>query len=244
MKKIGIALFFVIFAGFFYSCASIPVAENESLIVINRTSNDFAGADSLVTIYINDVVVYDDASTDDTASVAERAGAIVLRHAQNAGKGQTLRDGLNWACENDYTAVVTLDGDGQHLPEEINRFLEKIGEADLIIGNRMFECDNMPFVRTCTNRFTSWVISLLAKQKIHDSQVGFRLITCDCWRGIDIKSNNFEFEGEMLIAASRKGFRIAEVPISTVYGDEKSKIRPVRDTIRFFKMIWRLWRSK
>lgn len=193
--------------------------------------------------YIENILVFDDGSVDNSVSEAKAAGAEVVAHEQNLGKGQTLADGLDLLAARGYDAVITLDADGQHLPAEIPLFV-KAAEAgvDIAIGNRMSERKSMPLVNWYTNVITSLIISALAKQRIHDSQVGYRVIRCDAWAIIRdrIKTRNFEFEGEMLVASGRAGQKIADVPITTIYGTEVSKISPAADTWRFVKMVWRL----
>ncbi|MBN2710929.1 MAG: glycosyltransferase family 2 protein [Planctomycetes bacterium] len=193
-------------------------------------------------LQVDTVLVVDDGSSDGTGEIAKEAGAQVLRHDPNQGKGASLRDGLDWALENGFDAAITLDADGQHLPEEIARFVEIADKADMIIGNRMTEVEDMPWVRLKTNRFMSWVVSKLARTAIPDSQSGFRFIKTAMWKELKDKvlSRNFDFESEIIVAAGRNGYKVADVPISTIYGDEVSKINPVNDTIRFFKMVWRL----
>ena len=194
------------------------------------------------------VYVVDDGSTDDTGARAVAAGAALVARAKNGGKGQALRDGLERCFADGLDAVVCLDGDGQHLPEEIDVFraAAEAGGADLAVGNRMDAAADMPFVRRTTNRFTSWVLGRLCRgrARVVDTQCGFRLVSRRCWEGIEIRGRNFEFEGEMIVAAARAGFTVVNVPVTTVYGDEKSNIRPVLDTIRFFRMVYRLWRRE
>ena len=137
--------------------------------------------------------------------------------------------------------VLILDGDGQHLPEEIPAFLAEAnrGGAPFVVGTRMSDTRTMPFVRKMTNRFMSGQISRLCGQPVPDSQCGFRLMRRDVIPHLFCESNNYDYETEMLLIASQAGFQISSVPVSTIYGDEKSKIHPVRDTIRFFKLISR-----
>lgn len=193
--------------------------------------------------HICDILVFDDGSTDNTVSEAKAAGAEVVAHEVNQGKGQTLADGLDLLCDRGFDAIITLDADGQHLPAEIPLFIKAAEEgADIAIGNRMDERKSMPIVNWYTNVITSLVISMLAWRRIHDSQVGYRAIRADAWRAIrnKIKSRNFEFEGEMLVAGGRAGQKIVDVPITTIYGTEVSKISPAADTWRFIKMAFRL----
>jgi len=190
---------------------------------------------------IDDVIVVDDGSRDNTAQIAQGAGAIVLKHEVNKGKGAALKTGFQYAIEHKYDAVITMDSDGQHDPSDIPGFfnaLEKIGSG-IIIGSRMNDISTMPAIRKCTNKLTSFASSLLAHQKIEDSQSGFRLITSDVLQTVKLETDRFETESEILIKASKAGFRITSVPIKTIYGEEKSKIRPIHDTYRFFKLLFR-----
>lgn len=213
--------------------ALIPAFREESHIadVVRRTLP-----------YVEKVLVVDDGSGDKTGENARSAGVDVLTHVVNQGKGVSLSDGLNFLFDEGFDSVVCLDADGQHLPEEIPGFIKAAEEADLVIGNRMAVVKDMPTTRLWTNRFTSWVLGKLAGVRVPDTQCGFRLIRRECWQGIEIKTRNYDFEGEMIVAAGRAGFRITSVRVTTVYGDEVSTINPVRDTTRFFRMVWRLWR--
>lgn len=193
-------------------------------------------------------VVVDDGSLDDTAAEAEAAGALVIKHDVNKGKGAAIATGLSHAMSEGCDAVVMLDGDGQHAPDEITAFIEKF-ESDpsvfLIVGTRMSDTKDMPFVRRQTNRFMSWLLSRELGQRVHDTQCGFRLISGIAMPlAIGCSSGGFSAESEILLQTALSGGRIAEVAVSTIYGDEKSKIRPVRDTIRFFKMLARFRRER
>jgi glycosyltransferase involved in cell wall biosynthesis len=114
----------------------------------------------------------------------------------------------------------------------------------IIIGSRMNDISNMPAIRKCTNKLTSFIGSLLVHQEIRDSQSGFRLISSDVLRTVELETTGFEMESELLVKASRAGFRIASVPIKTIYGQEVSKINPVADTIRFLRLLFRSLRFK
>ncbi|MFA5063220.1 MAG: glycosyltransferase family 2 protein [Candidatus Omnitrophota bacterium] len=186
-----------------------------------------------------DVLVVDDGSADSTAELAQAAGATVLRNSVNQGKGACLKKGFRYVIENGFDAALVMDGDGQHLPEDLPGFinLAVTSEAGIVVGNRMSYTKNMPFIRIITNRFMSWMISLLCKQKIPDTQCGYRLIKRRALEKIELKTSNFEIETEILLNASRAGFKIASVPIKTVYRGEKSQINPIVDTFRFIKFI-------
>ena len=191
------------------------------------------------------VLVVDDGSTDNTARAAQAAGAEVILHPENSGKGVALQTGLRDLVTRGYEYVMILDGDGQHLPEEIPRFLEaaEAGRGKLIVGNRMHHTKEMPWNRLLTNRFMSSQISWLCGQRVPDTQCGFRLIHRDLvprMLGFN-RSGHFQYETEMLVLTSWGGERIGAVPVSTVYGDETSSISPVRDALRFFKLMARYW---
>ncbi len=188
---------------------------------------------------VNEVVVVDDGSTDSTAEEAKTRGARVLRHPMRMGKGAALRTGFQYALKEDFHAVITMDGDGQHDWREVPKFIQaaRKGEGGIIIGNRMGDVHNMPLVRLWTNRVTSWIISRLSHQRIEDSQSGYRLIRMGVLRNVKLVTSNFDTESEILIEASRKGYRIRSIPIKTIYLDESSKIKPLLDTLRFTKLV-------
>jgi glycosyltransferase involved in cell wall biosynthesis len=192
------------------------------------------------------VVVVDDGSPDRTADEARSAGADVIVHEQNRGKGESIKTGFRYWLEHGATHVIILDGDGQHLPEEIGRFLATASAtgAKLLIGTRMNDVSRMPLLRRKVNRYMSRKISRLCGQEIPDTQCGFRMVHRDIVSSLLGGTERFDYETEMLIIASRAGCRIAAVPISTVYSDEVSSIHPVRDTLRFFKLMRRYKKSR
>ena len=195
-----------------------------------------------------DVVVIDDGSTDATAAAAESAGAHVLVHEVNLGKGAALKTGFEYAIEKGYEAVITMDGDGQHDPEAIPDFLDAVGKsgADIIVGTRMRAVGEMPKLRIWTNRTTSRIISMLARQDIPDSQSGYRLIKVRVLRDV-VKSfvtTRYDTESELLIRAARRGYSTASVAIKSIYSGAVSHIHPVVDTLRFVRLVARsmFWR--
>ena len=194
-----------------------------------------------------DVVVIDDGSADTTAQEGMKNGATVLRNPKNQGKGFSLIRGLTYALDNNYNAVITMDGDGQHSPEDIPSFANKgkSSSAGIIIGNRMFNPQKMPFVRILTNKFMSWLISRSIKQNVPDTQCGFRLIKKELLEQIKFTTGHFETESEILFQASRLGFKIESVSVRTIYQKEKSQINPFFDTLRFIGFMWRqVWISR
>jgi len=190
---------------------------------------------------LDTVLVVDDGSPDATAEEARNGGAEVIRHEVNRGKGGAVKTGFQELLSRGFEYVLILDGDGQHRPEEIPEFLRQANtsQAPFIVGSRMSDLRTMPFVRKMTNRYMSWQISRACGQHIPDTQCGFRMIHRQVIPHLFLESENYDYETEMLLIASRHGYRITSVPVSTVYGEEVSKIHPVRDTIRFFKLMSR-----
>src|SRR5256714_15586320 len=187
-------------------------------------------------------LVVDDGSIDSTADRARAAGVDVVVHPQNRGKGESIKTGLRYWFDRGSEYVVILDADGQHLPEEISRFVDTAGsesDAKIFVGSRMNDTTTMPLVRRIVNRYMSGKISRVCGQRIPDTQCGFRMLHRDIIPEVLSGASRFEYETEMLIIASRKGHRVASVPITTVYSDEVSSINPVRDTMRFFKLMRR-----
>ncbi len=187
-------------------------------------------------------IVIDDGSKDNTALKAEKEGAKVISHDKNLGKGEALKTGFAAAVREGYDAVIIMDGDAQHSPKDIAKFMqaaEKNPNA-LILGNRMGNAPNMPLARKLTNRFMSLLVSAICRQNIPDSQCGFRLIRADLIKKIKIDSSRFEVESEILIKASAAGVKIISVPIETLYGREASQINPFWDTCRFIYFLLKI----
>jgi glycosyltransferase involved in cell wall biosynthesis len=195
-----------------------------------------------------DVVVIDDGSTDATAAAAERAGARVLVHEVNLGKGAALKTGFEYAVEAGYDAVITMDGDGQHDPAAIPDFLDAVEkcDADVIVGTRMHAVGEMPPLRIWTNRTTSRIVSFLAGQQIPDSQSGYRLIKARVLKDVvtSFVTTRYDTESELLIRAARRGYSTAAVAIKSIYTGAVSHINPFVDTLRFVRLVARsmFWR--
>jgi len=193
------------------------------------------------------ILVIDDGSEDDTSRIAAEHGASVLRNEKNQGKGASLIKGFDYALQNNFAAVITMDGDGQHLPQDIPHFLRmaEFSGSQIFVGNRMQTAKNMPLVRMLTNKFMSWLISLIIKQEINDTQCGFRLIKRQALEKIKLSATKYETESELLIRGARSGFRIESVSIKTIYGSQKSRINPLWDTLRFIGFIMKeTWISR
>lgn len=188
---------------------------------------------------IPDVIVVDDGSPDQTATEAEQAGALVIRHEVNRGKGAALDTGFRVARDKGCEYVITMDGDGQHAVSDLPRFVETYMETGtpVLVGNRMADTRSMPWLRLMTNRFMSWLLSREMGQFVPDTQCGYRLYKLSVVPELSAESKRFAAESEILMDLSCQGVKIGSVPIATIYGTEKSKIHPVKDTIRFYQML-------
>jgi len=200
--------------------------EGYFVILINDGSTDL----SLYEVMTNFYVDYDKTMT-------------VISYKQNEGKGYALKRGAREAIKQGYEYVLAMDSDGQTRTEDIKQFitgLKKYPDAKIIIGNRLVNPAQMPPFKRFMNKFSTLIISLLAKQPVGDSQTGFRLIHKDVF-GLDLPSNRYEFESEMLIVAGRAGMQIRNVPVKCIYqqgrGFGKWNLR--RDVAKFIKLFFK-----
>ncbi len=186
------------------------------------------------------VFVVDDGSSDATGALAKQAGAEVLRHEQPRGKGAALQTGWHEARQRGFPWAMTLDGDGQHSADDIPAFLNRAEQtsASLVVGDRMANPKAMPGLRRWVNRWMSARISRATGYTLPDTQSGFRLMNLGEWAALSMTTAHFEVESEILLAFATAGRRIEFVPIQVIYGSERSKIHPLRDTLRWFRW-WR-----
>ncbi len=188
------------------------------------------------------IIVVDDGSGDRTAAVAQEYQIDLIRNEKNMGKGAALNRGFHRAIIKGLKKVFTIDADGQHRVSDIDKFLCIQNQYDLMIGMRLKDTPDMPFIRWIVNRVTSLVISLLSKKYLPDVQSGFRLIDLRIFKNITLKTRNFQTESELIYKAIKNCYRVGFVPISIRYNSERSYIMPVIDTIRFINMAVRfLW---
>ncbi|HEY1169751.1 MAG TPA: glycosyltransferase family 2 protein [Verrucomicrobiae bacterium] len=220
----------------------------QQCIVIIPCFNEEHGLNALLPKlrrFLPNILIVDDGSTDGTALAAGRHGAQVLSSSVNQGKGTAVRQALEHVRRQGYAWTLVMDGDGQHSPEDIPSFFARAESSpvDLVIGNRMDQCENMPFIRRWTNRYLSYCISTLVDQSFPDTQCGFRLIRLDALKGVDLNTTGFEIESEMLAQMALVQRRIDFVPIATIYKDEQSKIHPIRDSLRWYRWLFAMKRA-
>jgi len=214
------------------NCAAVIPCFNEAAAI--------APLVAAVRQFLPSVRVVDDGSTDDTGNLAYRAGAVVVRHPHNLGKGAALRTGLLLAWKQGFEWALTLDGDGQHAPEDLPHLLQRAGQtgAALVIGNRLHNAPAIPWLRRHVNRWMSRKLSRLTGRHLPDTQCGLRLIHLATWAALPLKTARFEVESEMLMAFLAAGQQVEFVPVRVIDSSRNSHIRPVADSLRWLRW-WR-----
>lgn len=188
--------------------------------------------------YMNDIIVVNDGSTDDTDAILKQFPLVkVLSYAPNQGKGIALRKGFKFAAEEGYDFVITMDSDGQHFADDIPVFLEKMKEDPnaLFIGARNLHQENMPGKSTFANKFSNFWFYVETGHKLPDSQSGFRLYPLHLLKEMRFFSTKYEFEIEVMVRASWKGIPVLPVPIKVFYFPEETRVshfRPLKDFSR------------
>jgi len=208
-----------------------------ALIPAHNESAHIAGVVSSACQYLP-VLVVDDGSTDDTARLAEQAGARVLRQTPNQGKGAAMIAGFRVCLADGCAAVVTLDGDGQHDPAEIPRFLNYYASqpVGLVIGRRQFS--KMPLLRRTTNTIGRFMFSWAVRQPIPDNQSGYRLVAAPLMQLlIDSDEKGFELEVDMITLCLKHNLGLGWVPIRTIYAGEASHIRKMHHLVHYFRIV-------
>ena len=181
--------------------------------------------------YVDQVIVCDDGSSDNTKQVSEKLGAKVISHDRNYGKGKALKTIFDYVKQSDAEIIVTIDGDGQFSPDEVPKLMTPIlnGDADIVIGNRFSTNEEIPSYRKIGNKILNQLTNLASDSSVGDSQSGFRAYSKDIIKKIDFKSNGFAADSEILISASKYNARIFETPVKVIYntGGRTSTQNPI-----------------
>lgn len=193
--------------------------------------NSIADVIRRVKPFVDKIVVCDDGSKDETEQKARDAGAHVIRHQKNLGKGGAMKSLFDYVKDINADIMVTIDGDGQFLPEEIPKIIEPVikGKADVVIGNRFDDATDMPSYRKFGNKFLDKITSLATELPFRDTQGGFRAYSRKAIEVIQFSTSGFGVDSEILVNASKKGLKIMEEKVTVIYntGGKTSTKTPV-----------------
>jgi glycosyltransferase involved in cell wall biosynthesis len=210
-------------------CAVIPFYNEQVTLhqVLDETSK-----------YVNFIFAVNDGSVvNPLVNKCQNSKIKFIDHDKNYGKGKALRTGFKAAASSGYDYIITLDADLQHDPKYIPELIRGLQSFDIVIGNRLKNLKGMPIQRKLSNKLTSFFLTIKTGQNILDSQCGFRAYSVKVLKEVETKHSGFEAESEILVKASKKGFKIGFVDIPTLYGNEKSKMRPVQAILGFLKVM-------
>jgi len=192
--------------------------------------------------HVQNIIVVDDGSSDNTYEISRHQDVIVLKHAINIGKGAALKTGCDFATKKGAKIMISIDADGQHNPEEIPNFIREIKKGnDIVFGYRQMS-KKMPFIFRFGNNFINRITKYIYKIDMKDTQCGYRAFTADAYKKIRWQSQSYEMESEMIANAGKHNLKYKEVPIQTIYAD-KYKGTTIIDGIKIvLKMFW--WKFK
>jgi glycosyltransferase involved in cell wall biosynthesis len=188
--------------------------------------------------FVNEIVVIDDGSTDDTSKIASLAGATVIRHPQNQGYGAAILSIFDEARKRDPDVLIILDADSQHNPQEIPNIIQPILNGfDVVIGTREKQAEKIPFYRRVGQKVISSSVNILSDEHLSDSECGFRAFSRKAIATLDLKEIGMAISAETVAEASRKNLKITQVPVSVTYGKDSSTLNPVAHGLSVFTRI-------
>jgi len=195
--------------------------------------------------YVDEVIIGDDGSRDDTSKIAKLAGATVLRCEINEGYGVTIQKLLLEAKRRNPDVLILLDADAQHNPHEIPNLVKPIicGESDVVVGSRRLCWSSIPLYRRAGLRVLTHLTCLLSGRKLFDTECGFRAFSGKAIAMLELRENGMAISAETIYEATKKNLRVVEVPVSVVYTKDGSTLNPIRhglgNLIRILTMISR-----
>ncbi|MDR3628601.1 MAG: glycosyltransferase family 2 protein [Ignavibacteriaceae bacterium] len=210
-------------------CAVIPFFNEKRTLkeIITRTLP-----------FVDFVIAVNDGSTDNPHDeIPKNEKVILLSYPQNRGKGYALKKGFEESIKRVSDITITLDADLQHMPEKIPELISGLKNYDVVVGNRLNNLKKMPFQRVISNKLTSFLLSIKTKQKLLDTQSGYRAYKTRILNDILPSYAGFEAESEMLVNAAEKNYKINFVPIPTIYAGENSKMRSLQAIAGFIKVL-------
>lgn len=208
-----------------------------AVIPAYNEQKNIAGVVKKTRRYAGNVVLVDDGSRDMTTELAAKAGAIVLKHIVNLGKGAALKTGCDFAAKNGAKFIVAIDADAQHNPDDMPRFIEKLGKYDIVFSYRKAS-SKMPLVLRFGNWFISSVANVLYGIKLNDTQSGYRAFSSEAYRKIRWNSADYSIESEMIARVGKQRLKYVQIPIQTIYSD-KYKGTTIIDGIKIvLNMLW------
>jgi glycosyltransferase involved in cell wall biosynthesis len=211
-------------------CAVIPFYnEKETLkFVLDETLK-----------YVQFIFTINDGSDDDAyVNLDNKSKIKLITLDRNYGKGKALSVGFSEAVSEGFKNIITLDADLQHEPKYIPQLIEGLQSFDIVIGNRLKNLKGMPIQRRLSNTITSFFLTVKTGQSILDSQCGYRAYKAEVLRKVKTDFSGFEAESEILVKAAKEGFKIGFVDVPTIYGNEKSKMRPVQAIVGFLRVLF------
>ena len=211
-------------------CAVIPFYNEKETLkkILEDTSK-----------YVDYIFAINDGSTDDLYTEESKSDYVdFIKFEKNYGKGKALSVGFEQAILSGFQYIITLDADLQHDPQYIPKLLDSLSLFDIVIGNRLKNIKDMPLQRRASNKLTSFLLTVRTGQRILDSQCGFRAYRKEVLGNVKTENFGFEAESEILIKAAKKKFRIGFTDIPTIYGNEKSNMRPLQAIVGFLKVLF------